>query len=166
MSTPYLKKQISAVENYLLNFAYYMTKSNSEAQDLYQDTMLKVLSKSHLYKEGTNFKAWCSTIMRNLFINSYRKKKRANILLDYSNNNHFINSGKTVSNNGEWKMSYEELIQLINKLPKTLSVPFVMQYKGYKYEEIAQKLELPIGTVKSRIFLARKQLKKRYRANN
>ncbi|MEZ4883572.1 MAG: RNA polymerase sigma factor [Chitinophagales bacterium] len=162
MSTSYVQQQLPSVEKYLLNFAYYMTKSSSEAQDLYQDTVLKVLTKGHLFKQGTNFKAWCATIMRNLFINGYRRKKRANIVLDHSDNNFYINSGKTVSNDGEWKVSYEELVQLVNVLPKTLSVPFVMRFRGYKYDEIAEALDLPMGTVKSRIFLARRQLKKQF----
>ncbi len=162
MSTSYVKDQLPTVEKYLLNFAYYMTKNNAEAQDLYQDTVLKVLTKGHLFKKGTNFKAWCATIMRNLFINGYRRKKRANVVLDHSNNNYYINSGKTVSNDGEWKVSYKELVHLVNNLPKTLSVPFAMRFRGYKYDEIAKELDLPMGTVKSRIFLARRQLKKEF----
>ncbi|MFK7908663.1 MAG: RNA polymerase sigma factor [Chitinophagales bacterium] len=161
MSTSNVAQQLPNVEKYLQNFAYYMTQNGTEAKDLYQDTVLKVLTKGHLFKQGTNFKAWCSTIMRNLFINGYRKKKRANVVLDHSNNNHYINSGsKTVNNDGEWKVSYEELVLLVNDLPKNLSVPFLMRYTGYKYDEIAKNLELPMGTVKSRIFLARRQLKK------
>lgn len=163
MSASYVQEQLPSVEKYLKNFAYYMTKDNSAAQDLYQDTVLKVLTKGHLFREGTNFKAWCATIMRNLFINGYRRKRRANVVLDYSNNNHYINSGKTVTNDGEWKISYKELVQMVNKLPKTLSVPFIMRYRGYKYDEIENALELPMGTVKSRIFLARRQLKKLYK---
>jgi len=162
MSTSNVAQQLPNVEKYLQNFAYYMTQNGTEAQDLYQDTVLKVLTKGHLFKQGTNFKAWCATIMRNLFINGYRRKKRANIVLDHSNNNHYINSGKTVNNDGEWKVSYEELVSLVNDLPKSLSIPFVMRYRGYKYDEIAEALKLPMGTVKSRIFLARRQLKKQF----
>lgn len=163
MSTSKVQEQLPSVEKYLMNFAFYMTKDNAAAQDLYQDTVLKVLTKGHLFKQGTNFKAWCATIMRNLFINAYRRKKRANIVLDHSDNNYYINSGKTVNNDGEWKVSYKELVKLVNSLPKTLSVPFIMRYRGYKYDEIAKALELPMGTVKSRIFLARRQLKKQFR---
>ncbi|MGB0930296.1 MAG: RNA polymerase sigma factor [Chitinophagales bacterium] len=163
MSQTTVQEQLPAVEKYLMNFAFYMTKDNAAAQDLYQDTVLKVLTKGHLFKQGTNFKAWCATIMRNLFINGYRRKKRANVVLDHSDNNYFINSGKTVDNDGEWKMAYKELTNLVNGLPKTLSVPFIMRYRGYKYGEIAKALDLPMGTVKSRIFLARRQLKKQFK---
>ncbi len=163
MSKTHVQQQLPFVEKYLKNFALYMTKNRTEAEDLYQETVLKVLTKGHLFKENTNFKAWCATIMRNLFINGYRRKKQANVVLDYSNNNHYIDSGQTVDNTGEGTISYKELVHLINKLSKALSVPFLMRFRGYKYEEIAEALDLPMGTVKSRIFLARRQLKKEYR---
>lgn len=163
MSKTHVQQQLPSIEKYLKNFALYMTKNNSEAEDLYQETMLKVLTKGHLFKEGTNFKAWCATIMRNLFINGYRRRKQANVVFDYSNNEYYINSGQTIQNSGEEKVSYKELVGLINNLSKSLAVPFLMRFRGYKYDEIAEALDLPMGTVKSRIFLARKQLKKDYK---
>ena len=163
MSKNYIQEQLPLIEKYLRNFAYYMTKDNSSAEDLYQETLLKILTKIHLFKEGTNFKAWCATIMRNLFINNYRRKKQANIIHDYSNNDFYINSGNTVNNGAEAKIAYRELVGLINTLSKALAVPFLMRYRGYRYEEIAEALNLPMGTVKSRIFLARRHLKKEYR---
>ncbi|MGB1243162.1 MAG: RNA polymerase sigma factor [Chitinophagales bacterium] len=162
MSKNHIQQQLSSIEDYLRNFSFYMTKDNSKAEDLYQETILKILTKGHLFKKGTNFKAWSATIMRNLFINNYRRRKKANVVLDYSTNDYLINSSNTVDNKAEGEIAYKELSGLINNLSKPLAVPFIMRFRGYKYDEIAEALDLPMGTVKSRIFLARRQLKKEY----
>lgn len=162
MSKNQIQQQLSSIEDYLRNFSFYMTKDRSFADDLYQETVLKVLTKQHLFKKGTNFKAWCATIMRNLFINNYRKRKKAKVVLDYSANDYLIDSSKTVNNSAEGEIAYKELSDLINNLSKSLAVPFIMRFRGYRYDEIAETLDLPMGTVKSRIFLARRQLKKEY----
>ena len=101
--------------------------------------------------------------MRNIFINDYRKKKRRGVITDSTDNNYYINSGdQTVVNGGERSLRYEEIVELIDDLPQNLKEPFLMSYNGFKYDEIAEKLDAPLGTIKSRIFFARKTLRERY----
>ena len=85
---------------------------------------------------------------------------KANTIMDSTENNYYINSGKqSIANGGDANMMMEELTKLIRGLEKGIKVPFLMHYEGFKYQEIADHLNLPLGTVKSRIFFARKELK-------
>lgn len=145
----------------LLNaFAYNLTKNQEDAKDLYQETAFRAMTNREKFRPGTNFKAWLFTIMKNIFINNYRKKVKANTIMDSTDNMYYINSGKSVvSNDGESNIMMKELNKMIDALDDSVRIPFLMHYKGYKYQEIADHLELPLGTVKSRIFFARKELK-------
>ena len=99
--------------------------------------------------------------MNNIFINNYRKKVKANTIMDSTDNMFYINSGSTViANEADSNIMMDELTKMINNLEETMRVPFLMHYQGFKYQEIADHLELPLGTVKSRIFFARKELKR------
>jgi len=152
--------QFNQVTSPLQTFAYSLTKNKEDARDLFQETAFKAVRYQKSFKKGTNFKAWLMTIMKNTFINDYRKKVRENILFDYTSNNHFINSGSlTVKNNAESGFVVEELTKMIEELDEGLKVPFMLKYYGYKYDEIAEYMNLPLGTVKSRIFFARRDLK-------
>lgn len=149
----------------LQSFAYNLTKDNEEAKDLYQETAFRAMTNRDKFKAGTNLKAWLFTIMKNIFINNYRKKSKKRTVIDTTDNMYFINSSSTIISNGAGtNMQMEELHEMITGLDDTIRVPFVMHYDGYKYQEIADQLELPLGTVKSRIFFARKELKKRIMA--
>ncbi len=147
--------------NALLAFANRFTKNAEDARDLLQETALRAYRHKDKFQLGTNFKAWATTIMRNTFINQYRKqtsKKAINaepidgMLFALENNN-------AVGNTGEGNITVQELNGLIDDLGQTLSVPFMLFCSGYRYEEISEELDIPIGTVKSRIFFARKKLK-------
>ncbi len=141
-------------------FAYNLTKNIEDAKDLYQETAFRAISNREKFLPGTNFKAWMFTIMKNIFINNYRKKVKANTIFDSTDNQYFINSTSTlIRNEGESNIMMEELNGMVNALDNAVQVPFVMHYEGYKYQEIADELSLPLGTVKSRIFFARKELK-------
>lgn len=141
-------------------FAYNLTKDFEESQDLYQETAFRALSNRDKFMPGTNFKAWVMTIMKNIFINNYRKKVKANTIIDTTDNLYYINSGDTIIfNRADSDIMMQELNTMIKELDDSIRVPFEMHYIGYKYQEIADKLELPLGTVKSRIFFARKALK-------
>ena len=144
----------------LNTFAYNLTKNSEDAKDLYQETAFRAITNKEKFRVGTNFKAWLFTIMKNIFINNYRKKMKANTIMDSTDNDFYINSGKNiVSNQGESNIMMKELQRMIKGLDKTIKVPFVMHFNGYKYQEIADYLGLPLGTIKSRIFFARKELK-------
>lgn len=163
MMTVNVQKQLVQFQAMLHAFAYKLTGDFTDAQDLYQDTAFKVLKNADKFKPGTNFKAWSSTIMRNIFINDYRKKKRRGVITDSTDNNYYINSGDNVEvNGGERSLHYDQIFDLIEDLPENLKEPFLLSYEGFKYDEIAEKLDAPLGTIKSRIFFARKNLRERY----
>ena len=144
----------------LQSFAYNLTKNQEDAKDLFQETAFRALTNRDKFNPGTNFKAWSFTIMKNIFINNYRKKVKANTIMDSTDNMYFINSGSTtISNGAESSMLMDELTAMIESLDDSIRIPFLMHYQGFKYQEIADELNLPLGTVKSRIFFARKELK-------
>ena len=158
-----INEQLDSISNSLRAFSLKLTGNNDDAEDLYQDTALRIITNADKYRQGTNFKAWAVTIMRNIFINNYRKKVRRNLIIDQTPNNYYINSGdRTVDNDGESHVTFKELIALVDRLPEDFRVPFMMAYQGYKYDEIAEQLGSPLGTIKSRIFFARKKLQKMY----
>ena len=164
-NTMYL--QLQEITQTLRAFALKLTGSVADADDLYQDTSLRIMANADKYRQGTNFKAWAITIMRNIFINNYRKKVRRGTILDETPNQYFLTSGdNAVPNGGEEKVAYKELLKMVSALPEDFKRPFWMAYKGYKYDEIAQELDAPLGTIKSRIFFARKRLQKMFEASN
>lgn len=146
----------------LNSFAYNLTKNAEEAKDLFQETAFRALTNRDKFRPGTNFKAWLFTIMKNIFINNYRKRVKANTIFDSTDNNYYINSGSvTIKNDSDSQIMMKELWRMIDELDESIRVPFVMHYEGFKYQEIADHLDLPLGTVKSRIFFARKALKEK-----
>lgn len=149
-------------------FAYNLTKNVEDAKDLYQETAYRAITNQDKFRPGTNLKAWLFTIMKNIFINNYRKKSKAKTIMDSTDNLYYINSGSiTINNTAESNIMMKELIKMIEELDDSIKIPFLMHYQGFKYQEIADQLDLPLGTVKSRIFFARKELKgligKRYK---
>ncbi|MBX2927205.1 MAG: RNA polymerase sigma factor [Saprospiraceae bacterium] len=141
-------------------FAYNLTKNQDDAKDLFQETAFRALTNRDKFSPGTNFKAWSFTIMKNIFINNYRKKMKANTIMDSTDNMYYINSGSTtISNGAEANILMKEITGMIERLDDSIRIPFLMHYQGFKYQEIADELKLPLGTVKSRIFFARKELK-------
>lgn len=158
--------QFHRMESLLLAFAMRLTKDENDARDLLQETAYKAFKYRKKYQPHTNLRAWLITIMRNTFINDYRKQKRRNTLNDATSNNYFLNTGgQTVLNDGESKMTIEELQGMIEQVEEWARIPFLLYYKGFKYEEIAEELDIPLGTVKSRIFFARKCLREMIRRN-
>ncbi len=160
MSTTEFYTNFDKMTALLNSFAYNLTKNTEDAKDLYQETAFRALTNRDKFRPGTNFKAWLFTIMKNIFINNYRKKVKANTIMDSTDNMYYINSGSVViSNKAESNIMMKELKHMIEELDDSIKIPFLMHYHGYKYQEIADHLELPLGTVKSRIFFARKELK-------
>ena len=159
MSSVEFQDRLNQLSSVLNTFAYNLTKNVEDAKDLFQETAFRALSNRDKFRPGTNFKAWLFTIMKNIFINNYRKKMKSNTIQDSTDNMYYINAGGMVGNQAESNIMMNELQRMIDNLDQTLRIPFVMHYEGHKYQEIADNLELPLGTVKSRIFFARKELK-------
>ncbi|MBL7777977.1 MAG: RNA polymerase sigma factor [Chitinophagales bacterium] len=161
-STLNIHSEFQQYERILRPFAFNLTHSKEETEDLLQDTFYRALSNADKFAEGTNIKAWLFTIMRNIFINSYRRKKLSRVTVDTSENQYLLNSTKRVEkNDSERSFLAEDLQAALNDVSDTFTKPFLMYYNGFHYEEIAQELNLPLGTVKSRIFFARKELQAR-----
>ncbi len=164
MSTIEFYGQLNQLNASLHSFAYNLTKSQEEAKDLYQETAYRALTNKDKFTPGTNFKAWVFTIMKNIFINNYRKKVKSATIVDTTDNLYYINSGNvSLENEGSRNLFMEELQGIINQLEDSIRIPFEMHYDDFKYQEIADELNLPLGTVKSRIFFARKELKEQMR---
>lgn len=146
--------------DYLKPFAITLTRDNETAKDLLQETMFRAFANRDKYNAGTNIKAWLYTIMRNIFINDYRRKAKQNTVLDNSINEFLINSNQlSVANAAESNLKTKEIQQAVYQLPDIFRNPFVLYFDGYKYNEIAAILKEPLGTIKSRIHFARKLLK-------
>ncbi len=152
--------------DFLKPFAINLTKDNEAANDLYQETLYKALANQEKYNVGTNIKAWLFTIMRNIFINDYRRKTKQQTIFDNTPNDFLLNYNQTaVFNQAETDLRIKEIYQAIYLLPEIFKTPFLLYFDGYKYHEIAEALNEPLGTIKSRIHFARKLLKeqiKRY----
>ena len=153
------RRELLEIQSELQRFAYKLTADKEEANDLLQETSLKALGNMDKYTPGTNFKGWVYTIMRNIFINNYRKETRDQIFVDTTDNFFHINSSQEFDNyitdNG---YDTKEIYRVVHSLPRDYRIPFLMHISGFKYREIADRLGLPLGTVKSRIFFTRQQL--------
>lgn len=160
MSQVEFNSQLDKMSSLLHAFAYNLTKNVEEAKDLFQETAYRAITNSDKFKPGTNFKAWLFTIMKNIFINNYRKKAKTNTIMDSTDNLYYLNSGSAaIRNDAESDIMIDELTHMIERLDESIRLPFLMHFQGFKYQEIAETLSLPLGTVKSRIFFARKELK-------
>lgn len=147
------------VQEDLRRFAYKLTADREEANDLLQETSLKALDNEDKYTPDTNFKGWMYTIMRNIFINNYRKVIREQTFVDTTDNLYHLNLPQDMAyESTERSYDLKEMHRIVNSLPREYKVPFSMHVSGFKYREIAEKLELPLGTVKSRIFFTRQKL--------
>jgi RNA polymerase sigma-70 factor (ECF subfamily) len=148
--------------DFLKPFAVNLTKDNETANDLYQETLYKALANQEKYNVGTNIKAWLFTIMRNIFINDYRRRAKQKTIFDNSAGDYLINLKQvSVRNTAESSLQVKEINEAIHQLPEIFKTPFTLYFDGYKYQEIADVLGEPLGTVKSRIHFARKLLKDR-----
>lgn len=161
MNALQFKKNLLGMQENMMNFALMLTANREDAQDLMQDTTLKVLDNQEKFIDNVNFKGWVLTIMRNIFINNYHKIVRTQTVVDQGvdlYNLDITNESGFYSPEGSYQI--QEISKAIENLNKDLKIPFSMYVSGYKYNEIAEKLGLPLGTVKSRIFFARQELQK------
>jgi RNA polymerase sigma-70 factor (ECF subfamily) len=161
MGSKNFHSKLLALQGNLLNFAYLLTSNRDDAYDLLQDTTLKALDNEDKYIDNVNFKGWVFTIMRNIFINNYRKVVRSATMIDQTDDLYHLNLPQESGlDTPEGSFSASEITEAINSFSDDYRVPFSMHVSGYKYNEIAEKMNLPLGTVKSRIFFARQRLQK------
>jgi len=159
MTAQEFNTQLTGLEKNLERFAYSLTMNSEDARDLVQETYLKALSNRDKFTEHSNLKAWTFTIMKNTFINNYRRSVKENTTMDHTKDLYYLNMPQ---NSGfihpESHYGEQEILKTIDGLDEEFRLPFRMHTEGYKYKEIAEKLNLKIGTVKSRIFFTRKKL--------
>lgn len=155
---------LSQMTKTLKPFAIKLTKDSDDANDLLQETLMKAFKNKEKFAEGTNLKAWLYTIMKNTFITNYQRMVRRGTFIDTTDNLHFINSSSSqIENRAAGNFALRDINKAIDKLDEAYRAPFMMYFRGFKYHEIAERLEIPIGTVKNRIHIARKQLKEKLR---
>ncbi len=160
MSTIEFDEMLVSNADFLKPFAITLTRDNETAQDLFQETMFRALANKDKYNVGTNIKAWLYTIMRNIFINNYRRRAKQNTIFDNTPNDFLLNYHQTVAaNEAECNLKIKDIQVAIHQLPEIFRNPFLLYFDGYKYAEIAEMLGEPLGTIKSRIHFARKLLK-------
>jgi len=160
MTTLEFSYSLDKLSSSLKPFAMKLTRDVDDANDLLQDTMVKAFTNRDKFTEGTNLKAWLYTIMKNTFITNYQKMIRRGTFVDTTDNLHYINSSDSLIENGAYgSFAMDDIQFAIENLDEVYKTPFMMHFRGFKYHEIADKLQIPIGTVKNRIHIARKLLK-------
>lgn len=143
----------------LKGYALKLVQDVEDANDLVQETMLKAIRNRDKFAEGTNLKGWLYTIMKNIFINNYRRMINSNIISDDTDGQYYINSKNNTDKNGaDSRLALNDIYKALDNLSENLRKPFLMSFQGYKYEEIANQLRIPLGTVKIRIHNARHKL--------
>ena len=159
MSSPQFQERLLDLQSNLLNFAYMLTSDREEAHDLLQDTTLKALDNEDKYIDNVNFKGWVFTIMRNIFINNYRRVVRSQTIVDQTEDLYHLNLPQESGfDTPDGSYTVKEIMKAINSFSDEYRIPFSMHIEGFKYHEIAEEMDLPLGTVKSRIFFARQRL--------
>jgi RNA polymerase sigma-70 factor (ECF subfamily) len=163
MNALQFQKKLLSIQENMMNFALLLTSNQDDAEDLMQDTTLKVLDNKDKFIENVNFKGWVLTVMRNIFINHYSNYRvnRTQIAIDYRPELEFL---RVVDEDTfemiEHSFQLQEMSHAISHLSSDLRRPLSLFLSGYKYSEIAEKLNIPLGTVKSRIFFARRVLQR------
>jgi RNA polymerase sigma-70 factor (ECF subfamily) len=160
MSTVNFDQMLLNNTEFLKPFAITLTRDHEQAKDLMQETLYRALANKEKYNVGTNVKAWLYTIMRNIFINNYRRKSKQQTIFDNTPNEFLLNLNQgAVANDAVATLNMKEVQEAIAQLPEIFKTPFLLYFDGFKYNEIADMLNEPLGTIKSRIHFARKLLK-------
>lgn len=146
----------------LRNYALSLTHNLDETKDLVQETILKAYRYKDKFQEGTNLRGWLYTILKNSFINNYRRDQKRNTFLDFTDNTYYIDlPSQKVENDAELKFIRKDLDAAVDSLPNDLKIAFTLNAEGFKYHEISEELNIPIGTIKTRIFIARRILREK-----
>lgn len=159
------ERELVGLQSNMFSFALSLTADRTNAEDLMQETSLRVLNNKEKYKPDTNFKGWVFTVMRNLFINNYHRGVRTQNIIDDNADLSYLGAHTDSEGMGtpDHEVTLKEINKAIESLEDAYQVPFSLYLSGFKYKEISEQLELPIGTVKSRIFFARKRLQEQLR---
>jgi RNA polymerase sigma factor (sigma-70 family) len=159
MTTFEFNNSLIGMKPNLQRFAMSLTSDRDTALDLVQDTYLKAITYKDKFVDFTNLKAWVFTIMKNTFINNYRRNVKENTIIDGTQDLYYINQPHDKGFISPESIYAEgEIERAVSSLDDEFRIPFRMHVEGYKYKEIADELGLKIGTVKSRIFFARQKL--------
>ncbi len=156
----------------MYNFAFRLTNDEDDANDLVQDTYMKAFRFINSFQQGTNAKAWLFRILKNSFINDYRKKSKQPAKVDYQEVETTYNSESTDSETTTdlrtetvQDMIGDEVATALNSLPVDFRTVIILcDIEGFTYEEMAKILDIPIGTVRSRLHRARNLLKEKLRS--
>ena len=151
------ENQLVKVRENLNKISYSFTRNKEEREDLVQETLTKALEKQHLFKEDINLIGWLRTIMQNIYISNYRKNKN-NVIIISNDHPSFINLQSDNAYYPEKQIQYNQVLTLIDNLPNEQRTLVKMHEQGYKYKEIAQMFNIPLGTIKSRIHTAKQTL--------
>jgi RNA polymerase sigma-70 factor (ECF subfamily) len=159
-------KEVLKHSSALKSFALKMTNDGDDAEDLVQDTLLKAFRFYDKFEKGTNAKAWLFQIMKNSFINNYRKNHREPDKVDYDDIQNFYETikadevkSKHSENDAFNNVLDDDIANALSILPDDFrTIVFLSDIEGYTYEEIADFMDCPIGTVRSRLHRARKML--------
>ena len=153
MSTLEFNQILLKNADFLKPFAITLTRDTETAKDLFQETLYRALANKDKYNVGTNIKAWLYTIMRNIFINNYRKRAKQNTIFDSTPNEYLLNLSRgAIANEAIAGINLKDVQQSIHDLPGIFRNPFLLYFDGYKYHQIADMLGEPLGTIKSRMF--------------
>ena len=146
----------------LYHFAKQLTEDPVESEDLVQETVLKAFRSRDSFRKDSSYKSWVFTILKNTFINKYHKRRRRGVVhqpveeLAYA-----IDRKGLARNKGYSNLRVQEIRSNIEELSYKSRMPLLMHAEGYQYNEIAETLDIPIGTVKSRISFARQKLREK-----
>lgn len=161
MNSVTFENELMSVRPNLMNYAYQLTQCEDDAEDLVQETMYKILKNAQKFVTEHNFKGWAFTILKNIFINDYRKNTKRKQINDITPNDYFLNlTTLYTQETPDALVSEKEILEVVSSLPDELRIPFNYYLQGYQYQEIAEKINIPLGTVKSRIYFARKKMQK------
>jgi len=150
---------LTGYDKVLRSLAVHFTRGKQEIDDLVQETYYRALMNSDKFTEGTNLRAWLATIMRNIFINNYHRNIR--VINAVPGESNLYNRLGVARNNSHRTFLKDEIDRALKMTARDYTEAFLMHHQGFQYQEIAETLDIPLGTVKSRIFSARKELQQR-----
>lgn len=151
------EQHVVKLQGALLGFAKSLTHNDDEAKDLWQETALKALVNKEMYRDSGNIKSWLCTIMFNLFLNCRRLSSRQQAMIaDFQ-----LDAADDMEEgiDAECAVSATDIQQIMNLLPAKSRELFSLYLQGYRYDEIAQRLNMPVGTVKVQIFRIKNRLR-------